>query len=125
MQTHQNNECPFAFRYKNKVLSLYPFILAVSQEGWCLSPLGYTLDRSPVHSLQGNTETNNYAHTHPPKGNLERTIDNFWTVGGNQSNWREPIYARGEQANSMQKDLRPDLNPRPSCYQLCHRAARN
>ncbi|MEQ2177043.1 hypothetical protein GOODEAATRI_034466 [Goodea atripinnis] len=40
---------------------------------------------------------------------------NYTTVGGSQSTRREPMHARGEHANSMQKDPGQKLNPGPSC----------
>ncbi|MEQ2242438.1 hypothetical protein ILYODFUR_035853 [Ilyodon furcidens] len=65
------------------------------------------------HRETGQTTT----HTHPftPKANVERPIN--LTVmsldcGGNRSTWREPTHARGEHANSIQKDPRLGVKPK-------------
>ncbi|MEQ2296770.1 hypothetical protein AMECASPLE_027926 [Ameca splendens] len=50
-----------------------------------------------------------------PKDSLERPINTtgmFLDSGRKRSTRREPMHARGEHANSMQKDLRPGVEPR-------------
>ncbi|MEQ2233772.1 hypothetical protein ILYODFUR_025292 [Ilyodon furcidens] len=69
--------------------------------------------RQSIAKYHGDTQDKKPCpHPFIPKGNLERPINlrvMFLTVGGSQSTQRQTTHARGEHANSIQKDK--ELNP--------------
>ncbi|MEQ2234845.1 hypothetical protein ILYODFUR_035579 [Ilyodon furcidens] len=67
-----------------------------------------------------------FTHPFTPKGNLERPMNLTVMVLGCGRSWstrREPTHARGEHANSMQKD--PRLGVKPRTYLLLGNSATN
>lgn len=71
----------------------------------------HTLDRTAVRVR--TRQTHNLADTHT-QGQIREIIQpksSFWTMGGSWSTPRDPRHAKGIDANSMQKDLWPGLEP--------------
>lgn len=70
--------------------------------------------------VKGATETDD--HSHSQFTIIIYLTLRLWMVGGNQSTWRKPTQAQGENAGSTQEgpSQLASSSPEPSCYKACN-----